>query len=90
MSGFVGGLIGFVVGMVAGITIMCVLIVGKQGDVHSASPIADSSKEVVRCCECVHCDPANKHCDHPMGTTLPISRKGNDYCSYGERKDGGD
>lgn len=41
MAGFIGGVIGFVVGMVAGITIMCVLIVGKQGDVHSASPIAD-------------------------------------------------
>lgn len=41
MSEFICGVIGFVVGMVAGITIMCVLIVGKQGDVHSASPIAD-------------------------------------------------
>lgn len=41
MSGFVGGLIGFGIGLAAGITIMCVLIVGKQGDVHSASPIDD-------------------------------------------------
>ncbi len=43
--------------------------------------------EVVRCWECTHCDPYNKHCDHPMGTTLPQSRRPNDYCSYGERKD---
>ena len=43
--------------------------------------------EVVRCWECKHCDPDNKHCDHPMGTTLPFSRKENDFCSYGERKD---
>lgn len=48
-------------------------------------PTADVT-EVVRCWECVHCDPNNKHCDHPMGTTLPLSRKESDYCSYGERK----
>ena len=57
-------------------------------DVHGVVckiPTADVV-EVVRCCECVHCDPANKHCDHPMGTTLPASREENDYCSYGEKK----
>lgn len=41
MSEFICGVIGFVVGLAVGITVMCVLIVGKQGDVHSASPIAD-------------------------------------------------
>ena len=41
MPGFIGGVIGFAIGVAAGITIMCVLVVGKQGDVHSASPIAD-------------------------------------------------
>lgn len=43
--------------------------------------------EVVRCKECEYCDPVNKHCDNPMGTTLPISRKDDDYCSYGKRKE---
>lgn len=41
--------------------------------------------EVVRCLECVHCDPENRHCDHPMGTTLPIGRKETDFCSYGKK-----
>ena len=43
--------------------------------------------EVVRCKDCKHCDPDNRHCDHYMGTVLPVSRKDNDFCSYGERKD---
>ena len=43
---------------------------------------------VVRCRECKHCDPENYHCDHPMGTAAPLRRKPDDFCSYGERKDG--
>ena len=45
---------------------------------------------VVRCRECKHCDPENHHCDHPMSTSAPLSRKPDDFCSYGERKDGAD
>ena len=48
-------------------------------------PSADAV-EVVKCKDCSYCDPENKHCDHPMGTSLPIPRKDNDFCSYGERK----
>ena len=44
--------------------------------------------EVVRCMDCKHCDPENYHCDHPMGTAAPLKRKPDDFCSYGERKDG--
>ena len=44
--------------------------------------------EVVRCRDCNHCDPENHHCDHYMGTVAPLSRKPDDFCSYGERKDG--
>lgn len=43
---------------------------------------------VVRCRECKHCDPENYHCDHPMGTAAPLRRKPDDFCSYGEQKDG--
>ena len=43
--------------------------------------------EVIRCRECKHCDPENHHCDHPMSTSAPLSRKPDDFCSYGERKD---
>ena len=43
---------------------------------------------VVRCRECKHCDPENYHCDHHMGTAAPLRRKPDDFCSYGERKDG--
>ena len=46
--------------------------------------------EVVRCRECNHCDPENYHCDHPMGTAAPLRRKPDDFCSYGERKEGAD
>lgn len=42
--------------------------------------------DVVRCQECEHCDPENHHCDHYMGTVAPLSRKPDDFCSYGERK----
>ena len=45
---------------------------------------------VVRCRECKHCDPENYHCDHPMGTAAPLRRKPDDFCSYGERKEGTD
>ena len=44
--------------------------------------------EVVRCRECKHCDPENHHCDHHMGTAAPLRRKPDDFCSYGERKEG--
>lgn len=44
--------------------------------------------EVVRCKNCKHCDPENGHCDHILGTSLPFSRKSDDYCSYGERRVG--
>lgn len=46
--------------------------------------------EVVRCRECKHCDPENYHCDHPMGTAAPLKRKPDDFCSYGEWKEGAD
>ena len=45
---------------------------------------------VVRCLECKHCDPENYHCDHPMGTAAPLRRKPDDFCSYGDRKEGAD
>ena len=45
---------------------------------------------VVRCWECKHCDPENHHCDHHMGTAAPLRRNPDDFCSYGERKDGAD
>ena len=44
--------------------------------------------EVVRCRQCKHCDPENHHCDHHMGTAAPLRRKPDDFCSYGERKEG--
>ena len=44
--------------------------------------------EVVRCRECKYCDPENHHCDHYMGTAAPLRRKPDDFCSYGERKEG--
>ena len=46
--------------------------------------------EVVRCWECKHCDPENHHCDHHMGTAAPLRRKPDDFCSYGDRKEGAD
>ena len=45
---------------------------------------------VVRCRECKHCDQENHHCDHHMGTAAPLRRKPDDFCSYGERKEGAD
>ena len=44
----------------------------------------------VRCRDCKHCDPENHHCDHPMGTAAPLKRKPDDFCSYGEWKEGAD
>ena len=45
---------------------------------------------VVRCRECNHCDPENYHCDHPMSTAAPLRRKPDDFCSYGEQREGAD
>lgn len=45
---------------------------------------------VVRCKDCKHCDPETHHCDHNMGTVDPLRRKPDDFCSYGERKEGSD
>ena len=53
------------------------------------APIVDAV-EVVRCRECKHCDPETHHCDHHMGTVAPLRRKPDDFCSYGERKEGAD
>ena len=54
-----------------------------------AAPTVDAVP-VVRCRDCKHCDPENYHCDHPMGTAAPLKRKPDDFCSYGERKEGAD
>ena len=59
-----------------------------------AKQIADAptvdAVEIVRCRECKHCDPETHHCDHHMGTAAPLRRKPDDFCSYGERKEGAD
>ena len=57
-------------------------------DIMDASVV--DAVEVVRCKDCNHCDPENYHCDHYMGTVVPLSRKPDDFCSYGERKEGAD
>ena len=54
-----------------------------------AAPTVDAV-EVVRCRQCKHCDPENHHCDHHMGTVAPLRREPDDFCSYGERKEGAD
>ena len=59
-----------------------------DGLVIDANAPTINAVEVTRCCECKHCDQENYHCDHPMGTAAPLSRKPNDFCSYGERKEG--
>ena len=56
-------------------------------DLIEKAPTIDAVP-VVRCQECKHCDPENYHCDHPMGTAAPLRRKPDDFCSYGERKEG--
>ena len=53
----------------------------------SEAPTIDAVP-VVRCWGCNHCDPENHHCDHPMSTAAPLSRKPDDFCSYGEPKEG--
>ena len=58
-------------------------------DFLNAMPTIDAVP-VVRCRECNHCDPENYHCDHPMSTAAPLRRKPDDFCSYGERKEGAD
>lgn len=58
-------------------------------DAVEESPTVDAV-EVVRCWECKHCDPENYHCDHPMSTAAPLIRKPEDFCSYGERRGGGE
>ena len=60
----------------------------KAKEIIKNFPVMDAV-EVVRCADCMYCDPENKHCDHPMSTTLPIGRKSDDFCSYGERKGNG-
>lgn len=50
-------------------------------------PTADVAP-VVRCKDCRYCDPENHHCDHAGGSAVYFPRKPDDYCSYGERKDG--
>lgn len=57
-----------------------------EEDVMNAPTI--DAVPVVRCKDCKHCDPETKHCDHSMGTQLPLPRNPDDFCSYGERKDG--
>lgn len=64
----------------------------RPGDglvIDANAPTVDAVP-VVRCWECKHCDPENHHCDHPMSTSAPLSRKPDDFCSYGERKGGSD
>ena len=56
-------------------------------EILETAPTVDAV-EVIRCRDCKHCDPENYHCDHPMGTAAPLSRKPDDFCSYGERKEG--
>ena len=61
----------------------------KATDIYSvikSAPTADVI-EVTYCRDCTHCDPENKHCDHPMGTSLPVPRKDTDFCSYGARNE---
>ena len=71
---------------------------GENEYVYDTNAVLDSidsqptvdAVEVVRCRECKHCDPENHHCDHPMSTSAPLSRRPDDFCSYGERKAGAD
>ena len=50
------------------------------------APVVDAVV-VTRCKDCKYCDSESLHCDHPMGTSLLISRRPDDFCSYGERKE---
>ena len=58
-------------------------------DAVEESPTVDAVP-VVRCKDCKHCDPENYHCDHAMSTAAPLRRKPDDFCSYGERRGGGE
>ena len=62
---------------------------GKARKLIADAPTVDAV-EVVRCRDCKYCDPENHHCDHPMSTAAPLSRKPDDFCSYVERKEGVD
>ena len=75
------------------------LIENQQRHIEALMKANDSLKDAialrdkqiaVRCRECKHCDPENHHCDHPMSTSAPLRRKPDDFCSYGERKEGAD
>ena len=64
----------------------------RPGDglvIDANAPTVDAVT-VIRCRDCKHCDPENHNCDHPMSTAAPLSRKPDDFCSYGERKEGAD
>ena len=58
-------------------------------DYIDSEPAADVAP-VVRCKDCNHCDRENYQCDHAMSTSYPLRRKPDDFCSYGERKEGAD
>ena len=60
---------------------------GKARKLIEDAPTVEAV-EIVRCRDCKHCDPENYHCDHYMGTVAPLRRKPDDFCSYGERKEG--
>ena len=45
--------------------------------------------EVVRCKDCKHRDPEDKRCDCGCWHT-PFTTNDNDFCSYGEQKEGAD
>ena len=68
---------------------------GKPWDGHTSKDVrrllsipAADAVPVVWCKECKPCDPEHYHCDHPMGTAAPLRRKPDDFCSYGEPKEG--
>lgn len=60
---------------------------GKARKLIEDAPTVEAV-EIVRCRDCKHCDPENHHCDHHMGTAAPLRRKPDDFCSYGEPKEG--
>lgn len=59
------------------------------GQAIADAPTVDAV-EVVRCKDCKYRDPENGHCDHYMGTAIPLTRRLFDFCSYGAKMDGGD
>ena len=54
-----------------------------QDEYLTNAPTVDAV-EVVRCKDCKYCDPENHHCDHYTATILPLPRKPDGFCSYGE------